>query len=157
MTILTPINMTLEQQKQSLFIQANEFFRTRQWLDSKGNLKKAIFYRKKNIRLEEIRMRFVQWSKDPKVLLMVLTFDAHFKTEEEEAIRHKTTYWALNADPTYNIKTLGTQLDMVDAEIRLQLVFTDMIDMNLYNYYELEKKGWQIIKRKEKNNENSNY
>lgn len=116
------------------------------WLKKDGSIKKDIAIRKKNIKIKNIQKTIGHWDQNKDIVLLRLSFDVYFQTEKEEAIHHKDTYWAVNADKRYNIDELGKGLERMMFRIQNQMVFTTKIDKNLYKFWELDKKGWKITK-----------
>ncbi len=143
--------LSVDDQKSVLICEMNNQLKSAGWLGSNGIIKKQIKFRVRNITIDNIRFNTTKWAKNNNILLLVLEYDANYKTEKEEATKHLITYWSLYAvEDDFNIYKMSEWLNKQAKEVKSQLVFTEKIDMNLYNYYEMDKKGWKIIKKIEK-------
>lgn len=146
MQLTTKKIKSIDEQRSILERSLQEALANNGWLRSNGQIKPSIVFRKKNIKIENIHTRLGQWNQNSKVLVLNLLFDVHFQTEKEEAINHKNTFWVVDAEKRYDIKELSKSLERMMFRIQNQMAFTNKIDKNLYNFWELDKKGWQIIK-----------
>lgn len=137
--------MSIEEQQKTLQQTMTDILMRIGWINDKGKIKNSISFRKKNIKIENIKISTTHQKEHPDQAIINMSFDVHYLTEQEEAINHKDTFWMIGTNDKYDINRLYKGLDSMMTRIKNQMVFTTKIDKNLYNFWNLNEKGWKIL------------